>query len=70
MNINNLISVIGAIVAAILGVSGVGFFIYKRGNTKQVSNNGNNSQNNQNISGGSNNIQASGNVDIKTKDWK
>lgn len=70
MDIDNLIKVVGAIVVAIFGASGVGFFFYKRGATKQKNKYGHNIQNNQNIGSGSNNIQAGGNVDNRTKDWK
>lgn len=70
MDINNLVTVIGSIIVAVLGASGIGFFIYKRGKSTQKNKTGDNTQINQNIGHGNNNIQAGGNVDIKTKDWK
>ena len=70
MDMNNLVTVIGSIIVAILGTSGIGFFIYKRGKSSQKNKTGDNTQINQSIGHGNDNIQAGGNVNIKTKDWK
>lgn len=68
MDINNLITVVGSIIVAILGAAGIGFFIYKKGKSNQKNKNGNNTQNNQYVGKGSNNIQIGGNITINSKD--
>ena len=68
MDINNLITVVGSIIVAILGAAGIGFFIYKKGKSNQKNKDGNNTQNNQYVGKGSNNIQIGGNITINSKD--
>lgn len=70
ISMDNLIIAVGTAVATILGVSAVGIFVFKKGKTQQKNKYGDNIQNNQTIGKGDGNIQAAGNVDIRTKDWK
>ena len=64
-----IIIAIGTAITTI-AVSAVGIFKFKKGKTQQKNKYGDNIQNNQTIGKGDGNIQAGGNVDIRTKDWK
>lgn len=70
MQLNEVIGLVVTVVVALIGVSSIAIYINKKGKNSQNNTSGDNVNSNQSIQKGNNNIQAGGNVDIKTKEWK
>jgi|GEM_PF-2890832 len=70
MELSEVIGLVVTVIVALIGVSSIVFYINKKGKNSQNNTSGKNVNSNQSIQKGNNNIQAGGNVDIKTKEWK
>jgi len=70
MELSEVIGLVVTVIVALIGVSSIAFYINKKGKNSQNNTSGKNVNSNQSIQKGNNNIQAGGNVDIKTKEWK